>query len=190
VQLVRANPVIEAVLTRYESDLGAESVMYRNHVYRGFNLHLSLSGLRESDALALAWVSHDLGLWTARTLDYLGPSVRLAEELAPEFKIETTPQLRLMIEYHHCLRPLQDPLAEGFRKADRADAWPRRWGSFVAPVQYDELTEAFPYCGFHQFLGRTAVRYALTHPWRPLPMFRWRGPDSAGSGFPAEPAQR
>jgi len=175
-QLLQANPVIDAILDRYDCDLGAQAVMYRNHVYRGFNLQLSVSGCAESNELALAWATHDLGLWTARTLDYLAPSARLAEELAPQFQVEPSPCLRLMIEYHHCLRPLADPLAEGFRQADRADAWPRRWGASVDRAQFAELTEAFPYCGFHEFLARSAFRYALRHPWRPFPMFRWRGP--------------
>jgi len=176
VQLVRVNPVIDTILGRYDDDLGAQAAMYRNHVYRGFNLHLSMSELAESNELALAWVAHDLGLWTAHTLDYLAPSARLAEELASEFQVEPTPRLRLMIEYHHCLRPLDDPLAEGFRRADRADAWPQRWGKSVDPAQFAEVIEAFPRCGFQEFLGRTALRYALWHPWRPLPMFRWREP--------------
>lgn len=168
--------MIDTVLGRFAGDLGADAQMYRNHVYRGFNLHLSFSGLDASNELALAWVAHDLGLWTARTLDYLAPSAQLVEALAPEFQVEPSPHLRLMIEYHHCLRPLADPLAEGFRQADRADAWPQRWGKSVDPADLVELTEAFPYCGFHQFLGRSALRYALTHPWRPFPMFRWRRP--------------
>ncbi len=175
-QLVSANPVIDTILGRFDDELGPQAMMYRNHVYRGFNLHLSMSGLAESNELALAWVAHDLGLWTARTLSYLAPSARLAEELAPEFQVEPSPRLRVMIEYHHCLRPLANPLAEGFRQADRADAWPQRWGASVEPAQLAELTEAFPYLGFHEFLGRAALRYALTHPWAPFPMFRWRGP--------------
>jgi len=80
--------VIDTILGRFNDDLGPQAMMYRNHVYRGFNLHLSMSGLAESNELALAWVAHDLGLWTARTLNYLAPSVRLAEELAPEFQVE------------------------------------------------------------------------------------------------------
>lgn len=151
--LVHANPVFETILGRYVDNLGPQAAMYCNHVYRGFNLHLSMSGLDQTDELALAWAAHDLGLWTAGTLDYLGPSARLAETLAPEFEIEPTPRLRVMIEYHHCLRRLADPLAEGFRLADRADAWPQRWGQALEPAELAKLTEVFPYCGFHEILG-------------------------------------
>ncbi len=175
-KLVQANPVIDEILGRYDDDLGGQAVMYRNHVYRGLNLHMLLSGLTDSAELALAWVTHDLGLWTARTLDYLAPSAQLAKELAPEFKVESSPRLRLMIEYHHCLRPLADPVAEGFRQADRADAWPQIWGKSIGPGRVGELTEAFPYCGFQGFLGRAGLRYAIAHPWRPFPMFRLRPP--------------
>jgi hypothetical protein len=105
VQLVRANPVIDTILGCFDDDLGPRAVKYRNHVYRGFNLHLGMSGLAESNELSLAWVAHDLGLRTARTLSYLAPSARLVEKLAPEFQVESSPGLRVMIEYHHCLRP-------------------------------------------------------------------------------------
>jgi len=176
VQLVQTNSVIDTILDRYHDALGAQASPYRNHVYRGLNLHLMMSGPAKSNELALAWAAHDLGLWTARTMDYLAPSALLAEQLAPEFHVEPSHCLRLMIENHHCLRPLGDPLAEGFRQADRADAWPQRWGKSVTPAQYAKLVEAFPYCGFHEFLGRSALRYALRHPLRPFPMFRFRPP--------------
>jgi len=174
--LIAKHRVVEAILGRYVDALGAEGELYKNHVYRGLNLQLKIGHLEVSDELAVAWATHDLGLWTERTLDYLEPSARLAEELGREFGVEQTRRLRQMVEYHHCLRPLHDPVVESFRLADRADAWPKRWKATLSLEEIDQVVRAFPYCGFHMFLGRSALRYALLHPWRPVPMFRWRAP--------------
>lgn len=177
--LIEPHQVIETILGRYSAELGDQAVLYRNHVYRGFNLQLEIAHLEASDELAVAWAAHDLGLWTQRTLHYLGPSVRLAEEIAPEFNVDPSFPLRLMIEFHHCLHPLSNRLAESFELADRADAWPRHWRGPLAMEDIDRVVTAFSYCGFQGFLGRAAMRYALTHPWNPFPMFRWGPPARA-----------
>lgn len=176
--LVEHHATVETILDRYASALGREAELYRNHVYRGLNLQLMIGRIDASHELAVAWAAHDLGLWTEHTVDYLEPSARLAEQLAPEFGVEETSRLRMMVEYHHCIRPLHDPIVESFRLADRADAWPKRWKGALTMEDIEQLVTAFPYCGFHSFLGRTALRYALLHPWRPVPMFRWRAPAS------------
>jgi len=171
--LVTSNPLIDTVLARYTDSLGIEASAYRNHVYRGLNYQVRILRVEASDLMALAWVAHDLGLWTDHTLDYIPPSLRLAEELAEEFDVVEVARLRLMIEFHHRVRRLSDPFAESFRVADRADAWQGRWRGTLRPEDIDEAAHQFPYCGFHRFLRQAVLTYAVRHPLRPLPMFRW-----------------
>jgi hypothetical protein len=121
-KLVTSNELIDTILDRYSDPLGAEAAAYRNYVYRGLNYQLRILDTGPSDLLALAWAVHDLGLWTEHTLDYLPPSVRLANELAAEFHVDSVEQLESMITFHHRMRRLADPVSESFRVADRADA--------------------------------------------------------------------
>ncbi len=172
-KLVTSNEVIDTVLGRHAESLGAQSSAYRNHVYRGLNYQLWILDTEPSNLLTLAWAVHDLGLWTDHTLDYLAPSVRLGKELASEFHVADVEGLVMMIEYHHRIRRLADPLAESFRVADRADAWQGRWRGSLDPEDIREAVSEFPYCGFHRFLRQSVLAYAVRHPLRPLPTFRW-----------------
>ncbi len=172
-ELVTSNEVIDTVLARYREQLGSEARAYRHHVYRGLNFQLRLLDAAPSNLLALAWVCHDLGLWTAHTLDYIPSSVQIAEELAPEFGVNDLGRLRIMIELHHRVRRIADPVAEAFRHADRTDAWKGGWRGPLLQSDIDQATLHFPYCGFHRFLRRTVMAYAIRHPLHPLPMFRW-----------------
>jgi len=171
--LVTSNPLIDTVLARYSDLLGAEASAYRNHVYRGLNYQLRILDSEATDLLALAWVGHDLGLWTDHTLDYLPPSLRLGRELAAEFRVDDIERLQMMIQFHHRVRRIADPVAESFRVADRADAWQGRWRRPLHLEDIDGAVRQFPYCGFHRFLRQSLVAYAIRHPLRPLPMFLW-----------------
>ncbi len=68
--------------------------------------HQLLLGFSIPDAAALAWATHDLGIWTAGTFDYLTPSADLAAAYADEFGIADVDQLRALVTEHHRLRPL------------------------------------------------------------------------------------
>jgi hypothetical protein len=76
VEVVTAHPIVDAVLDRHRDALGDDLPTYRNHVYRCINYHQLLLGASIPDFAALAWAAHDLGIWTARTFDYLTPSAR------------------------------------------------------------------------------------------------------------------
>jgi hypothetical protein len=66
--VIDSHPVIEEVLDAHGAALGHSLIDYRNHVYRGLNYQLRLLGRQEpTDAIALAWAVHDLGIWTAET---------------------------------------------------------------------------------------------------------------------------
>jgi hypothetical protein len=114
-----------------------------------------------------------LGIWTAGTFDYLGPSADLASNLADEFGISEVADARTMITEHHALRPVGDPMNETFRIADRIDV---SRGLLAGPLQRSfvkAVVRDLPYQGFHAFLARGLLGYAVTHPLRPLPMLRW-----------------
>lgn len=173
--VVTKNPVVDTVLARYAAALGASLTDYRNHLYRGLNYQLRLLGLAEpAPEIALAWATHDIGIWTAGTWDYLEPSVALAQRLAPEFGI-TDPALTMaMVADHHKLRAVGDDWVETFRLADRIDAFRGLViGTGLRRADVDEVVGALPYGGFHSFLVRSAARWTLHHPLRPMPMLRW-----------------
>jgi hypothetical protein len=170
---VTTHPVVDAVLQRHRDALGDDLPAYRNHVYRGLTYHRALWGAPLPDWAALAWAVHDLGIWTARTFDYLGPSSDLASSLAAEFGITDVGDARTIIAEHHALRPVGDPMSETFRIADRIDV---SRGLLTGPLQRSfvkGVVRELPYLGFHALLVRGLAGYAVTHPRRPLPMLRW-----------------
>lgn len=166
--VVTTNGLIDEVLARYEVPGN-----YRNHVYRGLNYQLKLLGLEEvPNDIALAWALHDIGLFTAGW-DYLGPSVRLVDQLAGDYGIDNVARVRQMVELHHKLRPCRDTWVESFRVADRIDVSGGLLSGGLARSAIKDVVAAHPYAGFHGFLARTAVRWAVRHPLRPMPMMRW-----------------
>lgn len=173
--VVVENPVVDAVLARHVDVLGEGFTDYRNHLYRAMNYHLRLLGFDAPPAeIALAWVAHDIGIWTAGTFDYLAPSAQLAASLAPEFGITDTARVRAMIVEHHKLRAVADPWVETFRIADRVDAFRGLTaGTPIGRNDVAEIVEALPYGAFHTFLVKRAAKWMRRHPLRPLPMLRW-----------------
>ncbi|MGP0108262.1 MAG: hypothetical protein ACLPR9_05260 [Acidimicrobiales bacterium] len=116
---------------------------------------------------------HDVGVWTAKTLDFLPPSLGFAEELAPELGVAHIVLLRTICELHHGIRWQSDSVAEVVRVADRADAWSGRWRESLGAEDIDEAIRAFQHCSFHRFHRQATLKYALHRLLRPLQMFRW-----------------
>ena len=170
---VTAHPIVDAALQRYGDALGDDLRVYRNHVYRGLSYHQALWGAPVPDWAALAWAVHDLGIWTAGTFDYLGPSADLASTLADEFGITEVGQARTMIAEHHKLRAARDPMIETFRIADRIDVSRGLLIGSLPRSLVKGVVGELPYLGFHAFLARGLFGYAATHPLRPFPMLRW-----------------
>lgn len=173
--VVVENPIIDAVLDRYTTAIGENFTDYRNHLYRAMNYQLRLLGSTEPPAeITLAWATHDIGIWTAGTWDYLEPSVALAERLAPDFGVGDVARTKVMIADHHKLRAVNDPWVETFRLADRIDAFRGVVaGTGLHRADVREVVAALPYGGFHTFLLRSAGKWTLRHPLHPLPMLRW-----------------
>lgn len=173
--VVVENAIVDAILARHAGDLGSGFTDYHNHLYRGMNYQLRLLDLSDSPPeIALAWATHDIGIWTAGTWDYLAPSEELAVALAPDFGITDTTRVRSMIIEHHKLRTVDDPWVETFRLADRVDAFRGLTiGTGISREDVAEVVSALPYGGFHRLLITSAASWALKHPLHPLPMVRW-----------------
>ncbi len=173
VEAVTAHPIVDALLDRYQDVLRDHMLTYRNHVYRCMTYHQLLLGAPVPDFAALAWAAHDLGIWTAASFDYLGPSADLASLHANEFGVKEVDRVRTLITEHHRLRPARDPITETFRIADRIDVSHGFIAGGVGRARVRAVVDELPYNGFHAFLAKGLFGYAARHPSRPLPMLRW-----------------
>jgi hypothetical protein len=85
--VLETHDLVESVIARFRRDLGDSAPVYRNHVMRSLNYQSLLLGDVVSDTAALAWSVHDIGIWTASTFDYLGPSAAALPKLAEELGV-------------------------------------------------------------------------------------------------------
>lgn len=171
-------PLIEQILTPWQSKLGTEYLGYRNHVYRMVHCCLALA---ECDDIAqqkifIAACFHDIGIWVAETLDYLPPSLPPAKQWLEDHDLaHWYEEIALMITEHHKLSPYKGPhqrLVELFRRADLVDF---SWGIVRAGISKRELAElkrAFPNAGFHAMLARRSFQWFIRHPLNPAPMMK------------------
>ena len=174
--LASVDGVLQVQAAVFGDDLGG----YRNHVYRVVNLCALLAGIGDDAAaverVAVAAVYHDLGIWTHRTFDYLGPSLAMAmDHLAASGRSAWQAEVAAMILEHHKVRAYRGtagPLVESFRQADWIDVTGglRRFG--LARTQVRALYARWPSAGFHVRLLRLGASRLRTHPWSPLPMVR------------------
>lgn len=178
-QRVNTNyPRVDAVLEVYRERIATDMPGYRNHVYRTLNYFAMLSTPQDvPESVLIAAAFHDIGIWTARTFDYIEPSVAEALSWLKANSLEAlAPEVSALIEHHHQVRRYSAAFAshvENYRRADLIDLslGVQRFGlprSFIASVK-----AAFPNAGFHRLLLRLAARQLLRHPLRPLPMLRW-----------------
>lgn len=178
-QIIQHHPLIEQLFLQWQPALGRDYTAYRNHVYRVLNHCNALRPLsqRERDQVAIAAAFHDVAIWLDHTFDYIGPSVRHANNfLVREGKSQWIDPVRAMIEQHHKITAYDGPhadLAELFRRADWIDVSMglARLGISFNTVRI--IRAAFPYAGFHRRLIRLSAGNIVRHPLRPLPMFRW-----------------
>jgi hypothetical protein len=171
-------PFVDDILNGYASELGRDFTAYRNHTYRLVNLAFVLSGERQDtlEKLSAAAAYHDLGIWTARTFDYLQPSINLASAyLARSDRVGWTAEITTMILEHHKVQPYRgnpDWLVEPFRRADWIDVTcgVRRFGVPRSTIR--PLFAVWPSAGFHRRLAELAIDRLRTQSWNPLPMLR------------------
>ena len=144
-----------------------------------FNFCLALRPCSEEEKtkLAIAACFHDIGLWSAQTVDYLPPSVSEAKRyLSGAGRENWAEEIGLMIELHHKVRPYRNdrfPLIEVFRKGDLVDF---SLGFFKCglPKSFVKKVKArIPNAGFHRFLMRGAKDWFFEHPFSPPPFMKW-----------------
>lgn len=176
--MLKAIPVLDGVLEAHAAELGADFTAYRNHAYRVANLCVALApgGPTQLEKIATAAAFHDLGIWTARTFDYLGPSVDLAcAHLTRAGREDWNPEVTEMILQHHKISPYRGHghgLVEPLRRADWVDV-SKGLFTFGLPREFlKEIFSAWPSAGFHKRLVRLELERLRTHPWNPLPMVR------------------
>lgn len=176
--VITVDATIDGVLAAHRDALGHDFVGYRNHVYRVANLCAALApeGTGRWETIALAAAFHDLGIWTAGTFDYLGPSIAaMTGWVGTRGSPASVPEVARMIDEHHKIGPSEadrSMLVEPFRQADWIDLL---WGvpTFGLPrAVIHRIRRGWPDAGFHVRLGRLALARAGTHPCSPLPMLR------------------
>jgi hypothetical protein len=170
---------VEELIAAHATELGGDLAAYRNHVCRVLNYYAALGPPTDEipEAVMIAAAFHDLGIWTARTFDYLEPSMRLAQtHLAGLGREHLGPEVAALVGEHHKLRPYTGPYAatvETFRRADLVDLSLGLVRSGLPASFVHAVRAAFPNAGFHRRLALLTARQLFRTPWRPLPMLRW-----------------
>ena len=170
--------LVEDILGSFKSVIGRDFDAYRNHVYRVINLCFSLADFSPTDKekIQIAGCFHDIGIWTAGSLDYLPPSETEATRyLEGTGRGGWVAEVSEMIEMHHRVRSCKDStfvLVEPFRRADIADFSLGIVSMGIPKKLIGELKTVFPNAGFHLRLVQLGSCWFLRHPFNPLPMFR------------------
>jgi len=175
--MIERHPHIENILKQHQSDLNLDFDKYRHHVYRVFNFTLLLceADKPDTEALAVAAAFHDIGIWTAGTLDYLGPSVALAREYikAKQLKVSAKAVENIILNHHKVTRYKDNELVEAFRKADMIDLSMGIISHGISGKEISEVYDLFPGEWFHTFILGEIVKNAIKNPLNPLPILKW-----------------
>ena len=179
VPLLTEHPTMDAILDDHREVIGDDFTRYRNHCLFVLNATRLLADPDDADldAYAVAVAFHDIGLWTAGTMDYLDPSADAAEAyLRAQGRAALVPAVTEIIQEHHKLRHCRGEhatLAEPFRRADTNFVSLGLLRGGLDRADRRRLVDAFPNQGFHKMLVRFTGRRLRTKPWSPLPMMRW-----------------
>jgi hypothetical protein len=180
VLLERIGP-LDRVLEAHAAELDGDFEGYRNHAYRVVNLHVALAPCADAalEKVALAAAFHDLGIWTARTFDYLPPSIDLAcGHLDCAGHGDWRESVAGMIREHHKIRryPGSDAGAasiETFRQADWIDVSLGVLTFGLARSRIAEIRTRWPNAGFHRRLAQLTFKRLRTNPLSPIPVLKW-----------------
>ena len=173
--------LIDKILDGYRPLLKNDYNAYRNHCQRVYQFALYImekpTDVSSFQKLAISLAFHDLGIWTANTVDYIDPSRALAKSYLQNNSLtQWETEIDDMVEKHHQLLQgtLKDnSLPEVVRRADLVDF---SWGwvkngvpsSIIQKVQNSYKNE-----GFHARLVVLASAWFFRHPLNPAPMLRW-----------------
>ena len=170
---------LDSVLDAHVASLGEDFAAYRNHTYRLVNFCAAHMGgaPATTEKIALAAAFHDLGIWTAHTFDYLGPSIDLAcGHLACNGHEDWREPVVGMIREHHKIRAFRGRDAEWIEPFRRADWMDVSLGalSFGLPrATMRAIFKRWPNAGFHKRLAQLTWQRLKRHPLSPLPVLRW-----------------
>lgn len=170
--------LLDDILADWREVIGDDFDGYRNHCQRMVNCCLALRACSdvERQKLMIAAAFHDIGIWTANTLDYLPPSVTPAMQYLKDKGLEAwSEEISLMITEHHKLSAYDDPrfpLVELFRQGDLVD-FSLGFIRYRLPRKFlRQLKREFPNAGFHKRLLQLASSWFVRHPLNPAPMMK------------------
>lgn len=169
--VIERNRLLDDLLGTWSVSLGSAECAYRGHVYRVYNIAREL-GVPDAhtDELAVASFFHDIGIWSDKTFDYLGPSIARADDyMQAHCPGRARWLVESMIENHHALRRRRGDV-EAFRKAHLVDLTHGRYRAGLDKAFLAELVAAFPYGAFHRMRVHAALAWWFRHPFRPLHM--------------------
>ncbi len=170
--------VLEDILQNYKAAIGKDFNGYRNHCYRVYRICQALTFLtaEEEHKLQIALAFHDLGLFTAETVDYLPPSITLAETfLATQYLEKWQTEIALMIGEHHKVTSFKSRaylLVEILRQADLDDFSFGIVCHGVDKTLIRQLKRQFPNAGFHRIIAKEQVAWLIKNPLNPFPIFK------------------
>ena len=172
-------PLLEEILSEWKDIIAEDYIGYKNHVYRMLHCCFALYDCNDKDIqkLVIAACFHDLGLWTEKTVDYLPPSISLAQDYLEENDLfDWSEEIELMIGLHHKVRVYKGidyPLVEIFRRADLADFSLGMIKGGVSKQVMKQIKQTFPNAGFHKMLMKEQGKWLLKHPLNPFPIIKW-----------------
>jgi len=173
-------PLLDEILNEWQVQIGNDFQGYKNHVIRMLNFcfHLKPEVTEvERKKLIIAAAFHDIGIWSAHTIDYLPPSVLVAKEYLEKNNLsEWVEEISLIIDLHHKFTQVKNeryPLIEIFRRADLVDfsLGTIKWGISTSYIK--ELKLEIQNAGFHKRLMQLSWQQMKQHPFNPAPMMKW-----------------
>jgi hypothetical protein len=174
--MIKSNTIIENILSSYKALLAKDYPVYRNHIYRIFNICIQFDNSAENiEKYAIASAFHDIGIWT-HNFNYLKPSIKLATQYLKESdKEKWIKEISLLIDNHHKISDFKGEFQETtntFRKADWMDVTNGLKAFNFSKKEYKNLKKEFSNKGFHLFLTKQWLKWFLKHPLNSLPMFK------------------
>lgn len=162
IEIVTQSFLIDDLLAPFEGCIGPDLPGYRNHVLRvlTYARHFLHGDDTHRQAIEVALAFHDIGLWTAGDLAYLGPSEEVVIRVNRERELGIDPDfLVALIHWHHKLtayRGAWEREVNAVRCGDWVDASQGLVRKGLARSQIAAVEAALPSLGFHEALQRLA----------------------------------
>jgi hypothetical protein len=167
---------VDGLMLPFKEVIGPDYEKYQNHVCRVVGNCLLLDkDPANFMKYSIAGVFHDIGIWTNNTIDYLAPSILVADKyLADENFLPLSEEIKQMIYWHHkttTYKGVYQDTVNNFRKADWMDVSLGLLAFDADRSSAGAYRKQFPNRGFHLFLLGKICKNLVRHPLNPLPMF-------------------